>query len=101
MTPEKRLIHLKITLLALSITAMALVSAALILHSTNNMLTSDSELNHCLINITSINDTKSTAKDSNVPTLITITTVMLSVGIFFSLSMAIFLIAWLCKKSVV
>jgi ABC-type phosphate/phosphonate transport system permease subunit len=93
MTPEKKLHHLKIILLALSITAVALIITALVLHSTNNMFTSSSELMKCAIVLNTTN------KDKNISTLTIITTVMLIIGIVFSLTLAVFLVVWLIRKA--
>jgi hypothetical protein len=93
MTPEKKLHYLKIILLALSITAVALIITALVLHSTNNMFTSSSELMKCAIVLNTTN------KDKNISTLTIITTVMLIIGIVFSLTLAVFLVVWLIRKA--
>lgn len=91
MTPEKKLLALKLSILSLTVVAVATNSTALILHSNNQMFTTSNSFTQCA--------TLPAVKLSNIQgVLLYVVHAMMSAGIFFALCLAILMVAWLLKR---
>lgn len=88
MTPQRRLLAFKLSILSLTVVAVACSGTALVLHSTNNMFdASNAFANNC-----------SYTKSPYIGVLLLIAGVMIASGIFFSLCLSVFMIVWVLRS---
>ena len=90
LTPKRRLLALKLSILVLAIVAIATGSAALIIHSINGMFTATNEFTNCT--------GMPSQKLANISTLLLVTSATMITGIFFGTCLAVLMIGWLLRR---
>ena len=81
---------MKLSILALAVTAVATGSTALILHSTSGMFSSSNSFTNCTA--------MPSVKFANIHTLLLVAGVTMIIGIFFGLCLALLMVGWLLRR---